>query len=1375
MLQMSPTGKILSGVKIGLRKATYYALGIAFVAVIFTQVIVRFLLWPILPHYQSEITQYLSSTLQVEVQVDDLQTSWQDFYPALVINGLRMTRSVMADSPLNNVDLSAPKSAADIGNLAPQLLLDIPKIEGVIHWRSIWHLTPHFADLKIAGAKVSVHRNSVGIWQIAGISMRPKATTTDPISWMMQEGHLHIKDVLFDITDQFEKTSYSKVILEDFSLKNDGLSHTFNLKVFADALQGNLQASGDFKHQLGRQVSHLKNWQGHFKWALDCGNIKPFLNLLHSKVQGDIGALKFQGEFDLMLGGLTQGTTALEAQNIRLYWPNSKNKLSLNHLATEIIHTVKNQQQVLHAQKLEWRNTDKAYPDVALADVKFQFEVPNQLTEFKHLSITAPNLYLEQINQLAIHLPLPAKWLDTLNAISVRGQIQNLEATYHHQPTLLEKFKLKGEQLPQFVFKGLLKEVGWSESHLKLPGIQNLSGEFSGTNTSGQFVINSPELKIQASQFILEKNLHFDLAKGVVEWRTRQNVIDFGLADLQLTNKNIQLSGSMNYLMAAKDGLDDLKLNLHLGKTDIAYLLNTLPTSLPKNTLNYLQGTFVSGTLEGADVSIQGPPSKIPFSKKFPGKLVVDAQFKDLTYRPIPKNKDLPGEWLPFEKMDAILTIQNEKLLVKIASGSYNNLLVKDLEVGLNLSQQPMELRVNGNFQGKAADLATYFANSPVGIQHKELIDRTKISGDANVKLALLQKLNLKEKSVLQVNISLANNQIQLNQLPVANISNAAFLFDQSGLKNANLTGNWLDGPIAIKTGANQLIEFSGNVESSKLAELLGSEVPVLSKSVKNQVKGSLLFQGNFSNQLDGMTSNLNLDFRQVQMDLPEPLNKVSGTPLLGNLKLFSFQGNKNWQFKLDNLIQSQGLYRDKEGYSHAIAIGNAALPKLNLGTQINLDMPHLNLDRWNRMLDKPAKVVTLDQAKSLSKGLPDIVVNAKVNQLTLANKTVENLALEANHFDNTWRGSVTSSLATGTLEWLESSKLHPAGLLKAKFSKLTIPNSEADAPVTKSIENSKEPMPELDIQIDRFSLDKKFLGELRIIAISQGNKWVLNNLTIKHPLGQMTATGQWDLVEGNTSNTRSKTSLDFDVTSSNIGELLKSLGYVEAVTNGKGDLSGKISWDGAPYAFNKDSLNGDLKFTVNDGKILQVDAGAAKLLGILSLQGLFKFATLNFSGSLGEVVTSGTSFDKISASAAMRSGNIRTNDFEMVTTPARIAMSGLISLNQETQDIRVIIYPRVNLGSAGLAAFYFASPIVGLGAMVGQYLLSSGVNNALQSDYLIQGSWKNPEIIPLDQNGKPLSDEALKTIRQRNILNEKPGKKSGSNFSLPFIGQGKP
>jgi uncharacterized protein YhdP len=130
--------------------------------------------------------------------------------------------------------------------------------------------------------------------------------------------------------------------------------------------------------------------------------------------------------------------------------------------------------------------------------------------------------------------------------------------------------------------------------------------------------------------------------------------------------------------------------------------------------------------------------------------------------------------------------------------------------------------------------------------------------------------------------------------------------------------------------------------------------------------------------------------------------------------------------------------------------------------------------------------------------------------------------------------------------------------------------------------------MPELDIQVNDFALGNKHFGELNILATAKDNTWILQKLNVKNPNGIFNATGKWEF---KANNEPSRTYLDFVVTSNNTGELLSSLGYAEVLANGKSNLSGAISWAGAPFAFSTKTLNGNLKFDVENGKVLQVDS----------------------------------------------------------------------------------------------------------------------------------------------------------------------------------------
>ena len=144
----------------------------------------------------------------------------------------------------------------------------------------------------------------------------------------------------------------------------------------------------------------------------------------------------------------------------------------------------------------------------------------------------------------------------------------------------------------------------------------------------------------------------------------------------------------------------------------------------------------------------------------------------------------------------------------------------------------------------------------------------------------------------------------------------------------------------------------------------------------------------------------------------------------------------------------------------------------------------------------------------------------------------------------------------------------------------------------------------------------------------------------------------------------------------------------------------------------------------------------------------------MDLQGSLGNIVTKGTPFNTITSNFEINQGIAQTQQFNMNLDQARVAMTGQINVSKQTQDLRITIFPTIDATAGSLAAFAI-NPIVGLSALIGQYLVTSQINRGMQSDYLVQGSWANPEVIPLDQKGQPLDAKTLNTIRSKDLLKE--------------------
>ncbi|WP_258286737.1 YhdP family protein, partial [Escherichia ruysiae] len=73
-------------------------------------------------------------------------------------------------------------------------------------------------------------------------------------------------------------------------------------------------------------------------------------------------------------------------------------------------------------------------------------------------------------------------------------------------------------------------------------------------------------------------------------------------------------------------------------------------------------------------------------------------------------------------------------------------------------------------------------------------------------------------------------------------------------------------------------------------------------------------------------------------------------------------------------------------------------------------------------------------------------------------------------------------------------------------------------------------------------------------------------------------------------------------VRSENLGGLLDNLGYGGQLRGGQGQLQFNAGWDGAPAAFNLAALEGTLDIDIRNGQILEVEPGAGRVLGLLSV-----------------------------------------------------------------------------------------------------------------------------------------------------------------------------
>jgi uncharacterized protein YhdP len=164
--------------------------------------------------------------------------------------------------------------------------------------------------------------------------------------------------------------------------------------------------------------------------------------------------------------------------------------------------------------------------------------------------------------------------------------------------------------------------------------------------------------------------------------------------------------------------------------------------------------------------------------------------------------------------------------------------------------------------------------------------------------------------------------------------------------------------------------------------------------------------------------------------------------------------------------------------------------------------------------------------------------------------------------------------------------------------------------------------------------------------------------------------------------------------------------------------------------------LDGTLRIRVERGQFLKVEPGAARLLGVLSLQSLPRRLLFDFRDFFSE----GFAFDFVRGNVQLVDGVARTNNLQMKGVAAAVLMSGQADLAQETQDLQVVIVPEINAGTASLIAAWI-NPAVGLTTFLAQAMLRRPAIAAATQEYHVTGSWAEPQVVKVDRQkdgGKP-------------------------------------
>ncbi|CAG4886421.1 hypothetical protein LMG31841_00189 [Paraburkholderia saeva] len=931
-----------------------------------------------------------------------------------------------------------------------------------------------------------------------------------------------------------------------------------------------------------------------------------------------------------------------------------------------------------------------------------------------------------------------------------------------------------------------------------IPGVENLWGHVDADENHGSITLDTAKVAITMPGVFDDPRLMFDRMTGHGHWEIKaaapgeqHKAFAFTLSDFAVANADAAAKVTANYTNVGH-GRGSLDLTAVFDRAAVPAIPRYLPTGISEKLRLYLGHGLQDGMSHGATIDVHGNLDKFPYSRDpTAGVFHIVAPFRGGRFEPSPfpprTLKDgTPSVWPAFDGIDGTFELKENVLRFDIDRAHYKHVALGKVSGKIDdLGTKASSLVITGDAHGPLADMLDYVNNSALGGVSKHAGEKLHAGGPATLALKLTLPRTPKPHLAVEGTIGFLNNDLAIEKVPPLSQLNGKLHFTEHTAQTDRLSARVLGGDVHASGGYRQdgtyAFDIGGRigVEAARGLNLRGPVTQVL-EHMSGSAPYQMSIHGAKGRQPD-ITANS--DLTGLGLDFPPPFNKPAGEPMPLRFTLrpptaASLAGNSKAPGKTGASASPAGS-TDTTG---AGAAGEAGLQRADLtfgpiaATYLLRREPQqpLTVVRGAIGVNKPADLPTegvtaavdverfdadawralIAQMRSGSKdavqpGVPNTTAQQflptrfaiHIGTLKLLKRSWDDLVVGASRDAGKWQANIGSSQVSGHVSWLPGATKDSPGTLQARLAKLVIPSTTEKDLLGRAMSVPAQNMPSVDLVVNELIVRERNFGRLEVDAhnFDEGGVpvWQLDKLDISNPDATLTATANWRTDETLAGNIEAaqprRTALQFKLDIKDTGALLERVGVAHAIKYGSGTLSGQLAWVGGPTTINFPTLDGSLALDLHHGEILKVDPGVAKLLGVVSLQSLARFTTLNFRDVIGE----GLPFERITGTAKIDDGLGRTDNFEVVTAPARADMKGTVDLAHETQDLRVHVTPTVSAG-AGVIAAAIINPLIGVAALVGDIALSQSISYAFAMDYAITGPWSKPHVERVhDDRGK--------------------------------------
>jgi len=1282
----------------------------------------RYLL-PQIPDVTKQVEQLLAAQYQVQADVGTLSADWSSAGPELVLHDVRLQTAT---------------------NLNSQVSVDEARVQ-FNFWQSVTSASLQFEQVNFSGLRLQydlrdTQQDNAGSLELPDTLLRFLLTQLD---------HVEVSDSVIELVNLIGVKRSIQV--QRLSWMNRGARHQG---------VGELSFTGVSEQSLDLIIDVHGNdpqaLSGQFYVAANQVDITPWLQQQIVDTQIQQAEFNFTMWLNFAQNSFTQGL--LELGEHQLAWRVGEQQHHLRIPSGQLQLQPEGDGWLVNSSPMTITHNQQQW---LLPTFSWQ-QTPARTRLSANKIPLAPLLQLANL--------LGSRGVELSDEMSRREVGGELDIVFDHEINQPPRWYVRGQQL------------AWQEA-AGIPGLQNAELELHGTGQQVSWHLHGQDMAIQSAA------LHPDRPWPITALDMHGRV-DWGQADWQVEvypNSYLGLPG-MQLAVAAliHPTADSVMVNAHAESLDTnpisaETLRNHLPLVMGDDLHDYLSVAIQAAQAQDLAMVWRGTIADFPYINQR-GVFQARARVSDLVYQFQP-------DWRPVYDAEAVVEFHNERMHIVAEQGLLGDVQLPRVDTIIaNIIGKPLQLDISASIQGDSKHLQPVFEDSPLADSLGATFTQLQLTGAMQGTLQLTIPFGEGQQVIAEGAATLTDNQLYVASLQQQfEQVNGTVSYRNDEISAEDLSLTWQGFP-------NQ-IDLRGQSRSDDYFVQVKAQGDWALDKFAPLAMGTSAWQADFNLSLpkDGGYSfswNQSADLSQVQLDLPAPLTKPSGQASDLQLQvsgsseslLINAELDDSWlaevQLNGDGSELRNGYMRLGKDFSQA---PNPNVVRVNPTFTIDVNAPAIKVDSWLAAWTALAEKLPAGTGDSelVSVLKPDLI-QLVTPDLTLLEHQFTEVAFVAWPENGEWRGRLTADQTSADLGLVQSG---PQSLLQidADYLALALPAALAPAAKTESDTDSDEVVAnavaaDLDQRLAQLSAPANFnsvpnikfscercrygpydLGRVAIAIDAQPEQLTVQEFRSDQNNHTLAVSGFWRLAAADKpAETRFTGRLDSD----DFGRFLQEYEITSMVKDSGATFIFDLGWQGAPYQYNSDTLNGEVNWRLGQGYLNEVSDRGARLFSLLSLDSILRKLRFDFR----DVFANGLFYTSFAGDFNINQGVVNTDNTRLEGAAGDMEVRGSSNLVNSQLDYNLQFVPKVT-SSLPVILAWMINPPSGLAALVIDRMLHDA-KVISRLEYKISGTIDQPEITEVARSSRdaPIPQE---------VLNEQSGEQPSQQPSQPSAATG--